>query len=89
MINFKAFLIGSLLFSLGFFSDGVSQITRLDAKVEAIMFGKVFKYVKTIKPAKINILVVYDKIGEKPNKIIAAFKRKISNGHTEKSEIKV
>lgn len=89
MINLNTFLIGSLIFSMGFFSDGFSQITRLDAKVEAIMFGKVFKYVKTIKPTNVNILVVYDKSGEKPNKIIAAFKKeKFQTVSTEKNELK-
>jgi hypothetical protein len=87
--NLNTFLIGSLLLSFGLFSDGFTQITRLDAKVEAIMFGKVFKYVKTIKPANVNILVVYDKLGEKPNKIIAAFKKeKYQTTSTEKSELK-
>jgi hypothetical protein len=61
----------------------------LDAKVEAIMFSKVFKYVKTIKPANVNILVVYDKFGEKPNKIISAFKKeKYQTAGVEKSELK-
>jgi hypothetical protein len=87
--NLNTFLIGSLLLSFGLFSDGFTQITRLDAKVEAIMFGKVFKYVKTMKPANVNILVVYDKLGEKPNKIIAAFKKeKYQTTSTEKSELK-
>lgn len=88
-MNLTTLLIGSLLFSFGFFSDGFAQITRLDSKVEAIMFGKVFKYVKTIKPSTVNILVVYDKFGEKPNKIVAAFKKeKYQTATTERSELK-
>lgn len=89
MINLHTFFVGILFLSFGFTSDAFSQISRLDSKVEAIMFGKVFKYVKTIKPSNINILVVYDKFGEKPNKVVAAFKKeKYQTASTEKSELK-